>query len=476
MNQYFFFMRALVNPQGTENAVIRVEKMVKDEENNPLFTEDRPWEVRIDNGYPNVIYNPEQKRYQCYYTLIIEDKDCFGVSREERAKRDYCPRDDRITGVAYAESEDGIHWEKPELGICTWKGNKKNNLIFIYAHGTGVMLDPKEQDPMRRYKMVTKIDKPDGTNFMAVSFSEDGIHWQEPIPWPEYNPPADSHNLPFWNEKEKCYMVISRIWRDGIRVAAISRSKDFIHWEKPREVARGTGFQNQIYSMPVFYWKNLYLGLASIFHEGDRKDEQFDLVDLQLTYGVNPERFDFAVFGENILDRGSGTYPAGEFDCGCIFAGPPVEDTEGNLWVYYMGGNGRHTNFRETSFARASWKADKFAALIPRDRKQTSVVATSRLQFTGNCLEILADPLTEGEPFHIEAEIAPSWNQNGFENFTFASGTVKPSAEGWYSIVFEHGSWEELKGRRVVLKLRFQGAKLWALRGAFQIAEYKFEE
>ena len=129
MNQYFFFMRALVNPQGTENAVIRVEKMVKDEENNPLFTEDRPWEVRIDNGYPNVIYNPEQKRYQCYYTLIIEDKDCFGVSREERAKRDYCPRDDRITGVAYAESEDGIHWEKPELGICTWKGNKKNNLI-----------------------------------------------------------------------------------------------------------------------------------------------------------------------------------------------------------------------------------------------------------------------------------------------------------------------------------------------------------
>ena len=102
--------------------------------------------------------------------------------------------------------------------------------------------------------------------------------------------------------------------------------------------------------MPVFGWKNLYLGLASIFHEGDRKDEQFDLVDLQLTYGVNPERFDFAVFGENILDRGSGTYPAGEFDCGCIFAGPPVEDTEGNLWVYYMGGNGRLTNFRETSF------------------------------------------------------------------------------------------------------------------------------
>ncbi|HIQ75162.1 MAG TPA: hypothetical protein IAA51_12185 [Candidatus Cottocaccamicrobium excrementipullorum] len=476
MNQYFFFMRALLNPQGTENAEVKIEKLVKDKENNPLFTEDRPWEVRIDNGYPNVIYDEKQKVYRCYYTLIIEDKDCFGVSREERVQRNYCPRDDRITGVAYAESKDGIHWEKPNLGICKWKGSTSNNLIFVYAHGTGVMLDERDSNQERRYKMVTKIDKPDGTNYMAVSFSQDGIHWINPIPWQEYNPPADSHNLPFWNEKEECYMVISRIWRDGIRVAALSRSKDFIHWEKPREVARGAGFQNQIYSMPVFYWKNIYLGLASIFHEGDRLEKNFDLVDLQLTYAVNPEKFDFAVFEENILDRGSGRYPDGEFDCGCIFAGPPIVDPDGRLWVYYMGGNGCHTNFRETSLARASWEADKFAALIPRDKEMKSVVITSRIQFTGNCLEILADSLTEAQCLYMEVEVAPSWNKQGIDKFSFHESILKPLGDGWYAIRFENGNLEELKGKRVVLKFRFREAKLWALRGDFHIAEYKFED
>ena len=54
--------------------------------------------------------------------------------------------------------------------------------------------------------MVTKVDIPGHGAHMAVGFSEDGIHWGELIPWPEYNPQADSHNFPFWNEEEQCYM------------------------------------------------------------------------------------------------------------------------------------------------------------------------------------------------------------------------------------------------------------------------------
>ena len=132
--------------------------------------------------------------------------------------------------------------------------------------------------------MVTKIDYPIEEQHMAVSYSPNGIDWEKPTPWPKYNPPADSHNLPFWNEKENCYMLLSRIWRDGVRITTISRSDDFLNWSKPQECIRGQGFENQIYAMPAFKWGNCYIGLASMFHEGDRDAENFDTVDLELTY------------------------------------------------------------------------------------------------------------------------------------------------------------------------------------------------
>ena len=148
---------------------------------------------------------------------------------------------------------------------------------------------------------------------MAVSYSPNGIDWEKPTPWPKYNPPADSHNLPFWNEKENCYMLLSRIWRDGVRITTISRSDDFLNWSKPQECIRGQGFENQIYAMPAFKWGNCYIGLASMFHEGDRDAENFDTVDLELTYAEDPLKFDFVAVGQHVIDRGNGKYPDGEF-------------------------------------------------------------------------------------------------------------------------------------------------------------------
>jgi hypothetical protein len=67
--------------------------------------------------------------------------------------------------LAYAESDDGIHWTKPELGIVEYNGSKKNNLLIPNLSGSGqysganavgslMMRDNAEKDPERRYKMV----------------------------------------------------------------------------------------------------------------------------------------------------------------------------------------------------------------------------------------------------------------------------------------------------------------------------------
>ena len=38
---------------------------------NPLFGEEKPWEVRFDNLYPNVLYDATRQVYRCWYNPFI---------------------------------------------------------------------------------------------------------------------------------------------------------------------------------------------------------------------------------------------------------------------------------------------------------------------------------------------------------------------------------------------------------------------
>ena len=105
----------------------------------------------------------------------------------------------------------------------------------------------------------------------------------------DYYPNNPSHNLPFRDKQDGLFKVVTRIWKDEVRIEAICSSPDFINWSAPHEIIRGSGFESQVYSMPVFWYDGIYLGLASMFHEGDRSAANFDTVDLELTLGITAE-------------------------------------------------------------------------------------------------------------------------------------------------------------------------------------------
>lgn len=469
VNKYFFFDRGILQPQAMENLRIRTNKGRKDTEHNPMFREDffstppRKWEVRYDNGYPNVIYDPKEQIYRLYYTLFSADPDSGNTSLEERIGKRYTPRHDRITSTAYAESRDGVHWEKPSLGLVEFEGSRDNNLLMMYAHGTGVMLDEEEQNPSKRYKMVTRVDYPGTRGYMAVSFSPDGLHWQELIPWPKHNPQADSHNFVFRDHRDGNYKLITRIWKNGLRISAFCESSDFINWSEPREILRGRGFENQVYSMPVFRCGNLLLGLASIFHEGDISSLDFDCVDLELTYATNVETFDFVAPGDTLIERGTGRYPDGEYDCGCIYASVPVVVDSGT-YIYYMGGNGQHTNYRETSFCRAAFETDKWAGLEPKKGVSLAFLTTAPFHFYGNNLELLADV---DDPADIEVALFSHFASPApLEGYGFRDSTLQKEADGYYRISFTKPL-PDLGAQNPCIRIRLpQGkGKLYALRG-----------
>lgn len=44
---------------------------------------------------------------------------------------------------AHAESQDGIHWEKPDLGIIEFDGSRDSNLVWM---GPGANMAPFRDD------------------------------------------------------------------------------------------------------------------------------------------------------------------------------------------------------------------------------------------------------------------------------------------------------------------------------------------
>jgi len=81
--------------------------------------------------------------------------------------------------ICYAESEDGVHWNKPVLNQVEFKGSKRNNAIRLpesKTEGVSVIKDASDPDPKRRYKMVYNLFRNRKFTIQTAT-SPEGIHW-----------------------------------------------------------------------------------------------------------------------------------------------------------------------------------------------------------------------------------------------------------------------------------------------------------
>ncbi|MCW9709923.1 hypothetical protein L5B71_03325 [Avibacterium sp. 21-586] len=457
------------------NCIVKMGTFHKDPQGALLIegqfeTPRKLWEPRFDNGYPNVIYDPQAKLYRLYYTLFVKDDHSLNTTPEARKKGPYVIKG-RKTGLAYAESKDGIHWTKPNLGLVEFEGSKDNNLILRDVQGTGVLYDAKERDPSRRYKLIT-LQEIKGKANLCVAFSADGIHFSELQVWPQESkspvPGGDCHNSVFIDPRTNEYVLITRLWDNNIRVSAISRSKDFYHWTPPKELHRGRGFFDQVYSMPVFQYEGIYLGLASIFRDGDNSLKQQDNVDLELHWTTTLDRFipcapdDDSTFIPH-GSEGKG-YPDGEFDSNVIFSALPLEQ-DNKLVFYYMGGKGKHTGWRETALGRGYIEKDKFAYYTARDPAKPCVITTQGLNFPQKKVRLLLE-LNAGESCQVAL-----LDRNGKvqqEGFEADKSVLSKSADGWYELSWQNAPYDKLDSSKFyALQITLNGGKLWAIADAY---------
>ena len=135
------------------------------------------------------------------YTSVMKDGDLFRLYYT-------WDRSDQPSLTGYAESRDGIHWTKPNLGIVEFRGSKANNLIWsehkVWAFAPFRDANPTAK-PDERYKAIAG-----GPPEIAL-VSADGLHWKKLREEPVLTDGAfDSLNVAFWDTERKQYVAYYR--------------------------------------------------------------------------------------------------------------------------------------------------------------------------------------------------------------------------------------------------------------------------
>jgi len=190
-----------------------------------------------------VLKPPEPKRSRvCYSTILLEG----GVYRRyQRAVRGGY-RGEHFDGHAgelteYLESDDGVRWRRPSLGLVEVNGSRDNNTVLagndMCSHNFTPFIDARPGvRRSARYKALGGVHAGGG---LYAWRSTDGLKWRKMQTGPvitDEDFAFDSQNVSFWSVEEGQYVCYFRTWNTSHgRLRTISRatSPDFVHWEDP---------------------------------------------------------------------------------------------------------------------------------------------------------------------------------------------------------------------------------------------------
>lgn len=345
---------------ATSENVTRQVHAVQKHAANPVLRATEPWEGEVAILYGSVLRDGD--KYRAWYYAA--------------------------GNVAYAESDDGLRWTKPRLGIIQVDGQDTNLVVgrsaapgrpgFLpdFYEVFGVHRDDRDPDPSRRYKMgFLSLDRdyrgPREDPFhrgqrrgLGVAASPDGLHWKLLDGWATEAICDGGTHWTFDPKREK-YLLYGRTkhvapglleaWgeNDWIRRYFWGRSviraesPDFLHWDvtdpgKAPVVMTADAHDppgTEIYSMQVFPYESVYVGLVQVFHN------QADACYLDLQLAVSRDSVHFTRVGDRRPFIPVG--PVGSWDRfnNSVANNPPILVGD-ELRFYYGGRTYRHSPYQ----------------------------------------------------------------------------------------------------------------------------------
>ncbi|WP_432797446.1 hypothetical protein [Poriferisphaera sp. WC338] len=300
----------------------------------------------------------------------------------------YTGFDGSTWSTCYAESVDGVNWERPNVGLFNYKGSKDNNIVIPGFNLTAPFRDDYDPDPNRRYKAALARPLPKGVvdrweksvggkkpgvgspSVGGFAYSADGINWtteENDFPLPLKREAA---SLMYYQGKYFCYGQMSNGDYPEVerwsRCLSTSYSDDFKHWK----LAKKAGFYfdpkyggriqthgtlgYQIYDQAV-------VGAYGIFYNnGELLDHETDLILIVSNDGMTwrkPDKHPFTT----ILRRA----PRGAWD-GSFLTQANILNNGRETYLYYAGKESLANLFYgEQQTGLATWRLDGYGFQAP---------------------------------------------------------------------------------------------------------------
>jgi len=429
-------------------------------------------------------YDAKEKKFKMWYLAQMPGH----VDKVKRSAK--------YTAVAYAESEDGINWKKPLVGmdyesIPGVKGKNRKGIktnVVLLAHGFSCFIDPTVPWGHPEKFKGAYDDEFDWARQTSIGYSADGIHWR---PYNNRKPvvgrAADTLSQLLWDPISQKYMLVCR--QDlagaggrgetrGSRVMIRKDNNDLMKDPKGwRDVSilkfDRYGWQReradrQIHATTVWPYEGMYLACLNAMEgdldgrTGDERDEpeirhEKNIMNVYIAPSRDAMRWDYdwAYSQTPLIPRGG----TGEWDNDGIHSVSMfVHDDK--LWLYYCGLSERFDHGGELAVMRiglATLRLDGFVCLAANEK--AGKVITRPFKLEGDKLEVNVD----AEDGWVQVELLDETGK-GIPAFSGKAAKRHESvdelrlAPQWKS----RGDLSRLKGKTIRLRFTFENAKLYA--------------
>ncbi len=431
------------------NYVTRRFHQPQKHEANPLLTG--------ETGFVNVVRDAEAGVFRMWYQTHVWD----GEQKTRYA-------------IAYAESPDGLHWKRPNLGLFDWPGGKDNNICLrgynqARASGPQILLTlPEEQKHGYKYVMTYRVGgagrENDGIRLIG---SHDGVHWDASSDTLIKHLHSDTLNSIVYDPHRKTYLMTCRakhIYRafrgemidtGALRRVATMRSKSlWSPWTaNPQNTLIPDALDieqkfNFFYGMPMHYYGGVYWGFLWAFRMNDP-------IHTQLATSRDGEHWDRLPSRPQVIPLGQ----PGAWDDGMTFGGPHWVEVGDEWWFYYSGWDGGHqSKERAAGIGLATLRKEGLVSLHG-PKAGGGVVVTRTLVWPGGELTLNVE-VPEGEvKVRVSDElrkVTPGYDYDDCEPFTGDSVA--------HPVKFKGGSLDALKGRTIRLEIFLRNADLYTFR------------
>ncbi len=436
--------------EGTKGDLER--RLHQPEPREVVFTADAPWEGNT-SGYYTIFQ--DGALYRMYYRGWAHDPKTMKQLRAE------------VT--CYAESDDGIVWRKPDLGLHEFEGSRQNNIIIRSGNGIHNFTAFKDVrpdcPPEARYKAMGG-SKEKGKHGLMYFRSADGVRWEQVGTEPVITEGAfDSQNLAFWDSHRGEYRAYWRIFTKGVadgkewkpagfRAIRTATSKDFVRWEPHQDLRYGEGTPDQhLYTnavQPYHRAPHLFVGFPTRYlpDEGQRVEP----VLMVSRDGVSFHRFDEAVIPETAPADRQGNR-SNYMTWGLLqLPGRPDELSVYATEAYYGEQPGRVRRF--------TYRLDGFASM--RAGEAGGELLTKPLVYSGSHLSLNHAAHRPGGEVRVELQGADGTPIPGHtleDSMPLTGDSVKQTV-AWKG----GGDLSDLEGKPIRLRIAVKNADLYSLR------------